>query len=110
VPRCDGYRDSLGRNARVTARGVRDSPAGHPGAATTSRTAHLRSATTSGSTGSVIYILRSVGARSSRNSAEEGLSVSPYSVMTAYSQVPQWISSCQAQLVKVCSQVWTTKH
>src|ERR1700756_1985689 len=26
----------------------RDSPAGHPGAATTSRTAHLRSATTSG--------------------------------------------------------------
>jgi hypothetical protein len=32
----------------VTARRVRDSPAGHPGAATTSRTAHLRSATTSG--------------------------------------------------------------
>ena len=48
VPLCDGYRDALGRNARVTARRVRDSPAGHPGAATTSRTAHLRSATTSG--------------------------------------------------------------
>ena len=48
VPRCDGYRDALGRNARVTARRVRDSPAGHPGAATTSRTAHLRGATTSG--------------------------------------------------------------
>jgi hypothetical protein len=32
----------------VTARRVRDSPASHPGAATTSRTAHLRSATTSG--------------------------------------------------------------
>ena len=48
VPRCDGYRGALGRNARVTARRVRDSPAGHPGAATTSRTAHLRSATTSG--------------------------------------------------------------
>jgi len=24
VPRCDGYRDALGRNARVTARRVRD--------------------------------------------------------------------------------------
>src|SRR6201997_5127398 len=46
VPRCDGYRDALGRNARVTARLVRDLPAGHPGAATTSRTAHLRGATT----------------------------------------------------------------
>jgi hypothetical protein len=44
----DGNRDALGRNARVTARRVRDSPAGHPGAATTSRTAHLRGATTSG--------------------------------------------------------------
>ena len=32
----------------MTATTARDSPAGHPGAATTSRTAHLRSATTSG--------------------------------------------------------------
>jgi hypothetical protein len=44
----DDYRDALGRNTRVTARMVRESPAGHPGAATTSRTAHLRGATTSG--------------------------------------------------------------
>jgi hypothetical protein len=48
VPCWWGLPDAAGRNARVIARMVRDSPADHPGAATTSRTAQLRGATTSG--------------------------------------------------------------